>query len=63
MEIPNLDNGFAVQALLQMECDVCVFYMHYVAFDFKFSGTVAQLADTLNEINRLQNMWGYMHRN
>jgi hypothetical protein len=40
-----------------------VFYMHYVAFDFKFSGTVAQLSDTLNEIDRLQNLWGYMHRN
>lgn len=63
MDIPNLDQQFAWNKLIDLEGNICVFYMQYIAFGFMFSGTMEQLAILTREINNLQYLWGYMHRN
>ena len=63
MELMNLDEMAVVQDLLELEHGVALFYMQYVAFGFEFSGNMEQLMNLMEEINQLQGLWGYMHRN
>lgn len=63
MELVNLDDQFAINELLMLEYGICLFYMRYVSFGFVFTGTMEQAVNQMEEINRLQNLWGYMHRN
>ena len=63
MELINLDHAAIVQDLLELEYGVALFYMRYVAFGFTFSGSMDQLMNLMEEINQLQGLWGYMHRN
>ena len=59
----NLDNHFAIQELLELEFNIALFYMRYVAFGFVFSGSMGQLTNLMSEISNLQYLWGYLHRN
>ncbi len=63
VELPNLDDLFGIRQLLELEHGVALFYMHYVAFGFKFSGSFEQLSNLMCEIDTLQKLWGHMHRN
>lgn len=63
MEIANLDNIVAMEKALQLEFELALLFMYYVAFGYKFSGSMEQLMNLQNEIAETIALYGQMHRN
>lgn len=57
----NLINS--MQELALFEVGIAVFYMRYVAFGFTFSSNMDELLRVMDEIERVQQDWGFLHSN